>query len=84
MIDEDHQAQARAVDAAVRAHYLSLPDKTEEGWAEVLKDPRKYHMTWRHMLKHACGQCDLDINRYPPPIHLQHLLPRDTHDPGNP
>lgn len=80
MTDEDRLAQARAVDAAIRAHYLSLPGKTAEGWAEVLLDPRKYHMTWRHMLKHVCGQEDLDINRFPPPIHLQHLFPGDSHD----
>lgn len=75
MNDEEKLQRARAVDAAIRAHYLSLPGKTEDGWAEVLLDPRKYHMTWRHMLRHACGQRDLDINRFPPPIHLQSLLP---------
>lgn len=84
MTDEERLVQARAVSAAIHAHYLSQRGKTEEGWGEVLKDPRKYNLTWRHMLKHACGQGAIDINRYPPPIHLQHLLPRDTHDPGNP
>ena len=74
MTDEERFAQVRAVSAAIKAHYLSLPGKTAEGWAEVLQDPRKYHFAWRHMLKHACGQ-DVDINRFPPPIHLQHLLP---------
>lgn len=79
MSDADRLTNARAVDAAIRAYYLSLPGKTEVGWAEVLLDPRKYHMTWRHMLKHACGQHDLEINRFPPPIDLQSLLPRKGH-----
>lgn len=64
---------AQAVTAAIRAHYFSLPGKTEEGWAEVLLDPRRYNYVWRHMLKHACGQ-DLDLQPFPPPSHLQHLL----------
>lgn len=80
MTDEERFAKTRAISAAIHAHYLSLPGKTEEGWAEVLMDPRKYNMTWRHMLKHACGQADLDISRFPPPIHLQSLLPRAAHD----
>lgn len=75
--ESDRLARVQAVDAAIRAHYLSLPDKTETGWAEVLLDPRKYNTLWRHMLKHACGQHDLEINRFPPPIHLQHLIPGD-------
>lgn len=79
MTNEERLAQSRAVSAAIAAYYLSLPGKTEEGWAEVLLDPRKYNIIWRHMLKHACGQSDLDINRHPPPIHLQSLLPRPGH-----
>jgi len=74
MTDEERFAQIRAVSAAIEAHYLSLPGKTKTGWAEVLADPRKYHYIWRHMLKHACGQ-DLDLQPFPPPSHLQHLLP---------
>lgn len=70
-------AHAPAVSAAIHAYYLSLPDKTEAGWAEVLLDPRKFNHLWRHMLKHACGQHDLDMSRFPPPIHLQHLTPRN-------
>lgn len=77
MTDEEKFAQARAISDAIHAYYLNLPGKTETGWIEVLLDPRKYNTLWRHMLKHACGQRDLDINRYPPPIHLQHLLPGD-------
>lgn len=84
MNDEDRLAQARAVAAAIRAYYLSLPGKTDEGWAEILLTPRKYNHVWRHMLKHACGQDDLEINRFPPPIHLQHLIPGETHDSRNP
>jgi len=68
-------ARAKAVDAAIRAHYLSQPDKTEAGWAEVLLDPRRYNYVWRHMLKHACGQINLDLQPFPPPIHLQRLIP---------
>lgn len=75
MSDDDCLARARAVSAAIHDYYLSLPDKTAEGWADVLLNPRKYNHVWRHMLRHACGQTDLDINRFPPPIHLQHLLP---------
>lgn len=77
MTEADRLARAQAVCAAIRAHYLSLPGKTEVGWTEVLLDPRKYNTLWRHMLKHACGQHDLDVNRFPPPIDLQHLLPGD-------
>ena len=82
MTESDRLARAQAVTAAIRAHYLSLPGKTVEGWAEVLLDPRKYHYAWRHMLKHACGQSDLDIQPFPPPIHLQHLTPhgRPAHE----
>lgn len=79
MTEADPVARVQAVDAAIRAHYLSLPGKTEAGWADVLLDPRKYNITWRHMLKHACGQSDLDINRFPPPSHLQSLLPDEGH-----
>ena len=77
MTEADRLARVQAVDAAIRAYYLSLPGKTVEGWAEVKLDPRKYHHVWRHMLRHACGQTDLDINHFPPPIHLQHLIPGD-------
>lgn len=80
MTDALRLARASAVDAAVRAYYLSLPGKTAEGWAEVLMDPSKYNLTWRHMLKHACGQSDLDLSRFPPPIHLRHRIP-DSHAP---
>lgn len=75
MTEEAKLAQARAVDAAIRAYYLSLPNRTAEGWAEVLCDLRKYNQLWRHMLKHTGGQRDLEINHFPPPIHLQHLVP---------
>ena len=71
--------RAQAVDAAIRAHYLRLPDKTVEGWADVLADPRRYNYVWRHMLKHACGQ-DLDLQPFPPPSHLQHLTPGNRYD----
>lgn len=80
MIDAETMARAGAVSVAIRAYYLSLPGKTAEGWDEVMLDPRKFNMTWRHMLKHACGQTDLDITRYPPPIHLQSLLPGESYD----
>lgn len=79
MTETDPWVRAQAVDAAVRAHYLSLPGKTKTGWAEVLADPRKYHYIWRHMLKHACGQ-DLDLQPFPPPSHLQHLTPGNRYD----
>lgn len=36
--------------AAIRAHYLSLPGKTEDGWKEVAKDPAKFNRVWNHML----------------------------------
>jgi hypothetical protein len=75
MTEADQIARYKAADAAIRAHYLSLPGKTEQGWAEVLLDPRKYYYVWRHMLKYACGQSDLDLQPFPPPIHLQHLIP---------
>lgn len=42
-MEAEKQDRARAVSAAVRAHYLSLPGKTEEGWAEVLLSPIKYN-----------------------------------------
>jgi len=80
MTDEELLVQTRAVSAAIHAHYLSQRGKTEEGWVEVLKDPRKYNLTWRHMLKHACGQHDLPISSFPPPIHLQALIPSPKHD----
>jgi hypothetical protein len=35
---------------AIRDHYLSLPGRTEAGWVEVLRDPRKFNRVWRHML----------------------------------
>lgn len=73
-VNDERLARAQAVTAAIRAHYLRLPDKTVEGWADVLADPRRYNYVWRHMLKHACGQ-DLDLQPFPPPSHLQHLLP---------
>lgn len=78
MTDEEKLTRARTVDAAIRAHYLSLPGKTEAGWVEVLIDPRKYNIIWRHMLKYACGQSDLDINRFPPPLHLILVLPPEN------
>lgn len=78
MTEEDRIARSRAVDAAIRAYYLSFPGKTDEGWAEVLLDPRKYNILWRHMLKHACGQRDLDLQPFPPPLHLQHLTPEES------
>lgn len=80
MKDNEILIRARDVNAAICAYYLSLPRKTEAGWAEVLLDPNKYNMTWRHMLKHACGQHDLDVNHFPPPIHLQMLLPGESND----
>lgn len=76
MTEADRLARAQAVTAAIRAHYLSLPGKTVEGWADVLADPRRYNYVWRHMLKHACGQRDLDLQPFPPPLHLQYLLRR--------
>jgi hypothetical protein len=36
---------------AVRQHYLSLPGKTEAGWAEVMVSPAKYNRVWNHMLR---------------------------------
>lgn len=39
----------------IRAHYLSLPGKTEEGWAQVKLDPAKYNRVWRHWLKLPAG-----------------------------
>lgn len=80
MTEADQLARAHAVNAAIRANYLSLPGKTEEGWAEVLLDPRKYNMAWRHMLNRSCGQRDLDITHSPPPLHLQHLTPGNRYD----
>lgn len=77
MTEADRLARIQAVDAAIREYYLSLPGKTLEGWAEVLLTPRKYNHIWRHMLRHACGQTALDINHFPPPLDLQHLLPGD-------
>lgn len=74
-MEAEKQDRARAVSAAVRAHYLSLPGKTEEGWFEVLLSPIKYNKVWRHMLKHTCDQTDLEVNGFPPPIHLQHIIP---------
>ena len=35
---------------AVRAHYLSLPGKTEAGWTEVVVSPQKFNRVWNHML----------------------------------
>lgn len=41
---------AESTDARIKAHYLSLPGKTEEGWREVKSDPRKYNRVWRRLL----------------------------------
>jgi hypothetical protein len=41
---------AQQQSAEIRAHYLSLPGKTIEGWVEILRDPRKFNRVWRHML----------------------------------
>lgn len=77
MTADDRWDRAQAIDRAIRAYYLSLPGKTEAGWAEVLRIPPNYYFVWRHMLHHACGQTDLDVTPFPPPIHLQYLLPGD-------
>jgi len=42
--------------------------------AQAVSAAIRAHYIWRHMLKHACGQ-DLDLQPFPPPSHLQHLLP---------
>lgn len=36
--------------AAIRAHYMSLPGKTEAGWNKVAKDPAKFNRVWNHWL----------------------------------
>ena len=36
---------------AVKAHYLSLPNRTVEGWQAVATDPRKFNRVWRHLLQ---------------------------------
>lgn len=46
----DSLAQADANHARVKAHYLGLPGKTEAGWVEVKRDPRKFNRVWRHLL----------------------------------
>lgn len=46
---------------AVRSHYLSLPGKTEAGWAEVVVSPAKYNRVWRHLLR-------LPASDTPPPL----------------
>ena len=42
--------RAMAQSQAIRDHYLSLPGRTEAGWVEVLRDPRKFNRVWRHSL----------------------------------
>jgi len=39
----------------IRAHYLGLPGKTEDGWRAVKQNPAKYNRVWRHMLKLPAG-----------------------------
>ena len=37
--------------AAAKSHYLSLPGRTESGYEEVMRDPRKFNRVWRYLLK---------------------------------
>lgn len=70
--DAERLALAEQLDAALKAHYLALPGKTDEGWQGVKADPRRYNHVWRHFLR-AHGQ-EIEINRFPPPIHLRRVL----------
>jgi hypothetical protein len=54
----------------LRKHYLSLPNKTVEGWDAVYADTEKLYFIWRHYLNKVCGE-DVKINSWPPPIHLR-------------
>lgn len=65
-------ALAEQLDAALKAHYLALPGKTDGGWLAVKADPRRYNHVWRHFLR-AHGHV-LEVNHFPPPIHLQGVL----------
>lgn len=47
--------EAAQVHAAVKAFYLALPGKTEEGWQAVAQDPRLFNRVWRRMLGQAAG-----------------------------
>ena len=48
--DQRRWERATAQSQAIRDHYLSLPGRTEAGWVEVLRDPRKFNRVWRHSL----------------------------------
>lgn len=55
--------------SAIRAYYLSLPGKTEEGWEAVAKDPAKFNRVWNHWL-------GLPASDKPPSV--QHRVERRT------
>lgn len=46
----DFSERSDVIDAALEAHYLSLPGKTDAGWQAVKKEPVKYNRIWRHAL----------------------------------
>lgn len=58
---------------AIRKHYLSLPNKTAEGWEAVYSDTEKLYFIWRHYLNKGCGE-KVKINSWPPPIDLRHRI----------
>lgn len=61
--EAEHQTAAQRHEA-VRAHYLSLPGKTEAGWAAVTGNPAKYNRVWNHLL-------GMPASDKPPPINFK-------------
>jgi len=53
--DKEILVAAERTDSRIRAHYLSLPGKAEEGWRKVKQNPANYNRVWRHMLKLPAG-----------------------------
>jgi hypothetical protein len=54
-MDDERLTQAERTNSQIRAHYLGLPGKTEEGWRAVKQNPANYNLVWRHMLNLLAG-----------------------------
>lgn len=48
----------------VRAFYLSLPGRTEDGWRDVAMNPAQFNKVWRKALR-------LSVTGDPPPVDLR-------------